>query len=251
MTTALFLLDAVLDALMLLLAVRLAGGQIRLIRIALGALAGAGVALAARRLALWGGQAALLFVPAAILMMTIAMGGTALHRPLRSAALLLCAAGLLGGVVLSLYGATQSYALAYAAGCVCMVCIAVNAIRARRQTESTVHLQVRCRYKGRSAVFEAMADSGNTLRDYLTHRPVIVMPQAHGRACFALEGTALRPIFADTAGGRQMMYCFSPEETSLIEGGRRRSVRAIVALSPAMKGDAPALVPAALLWNEG
>ena len=50
-----------------------------------------------------------------------------------------------------------------------------------------------------------MVDSGNCLRDYLTHRPVIVMPQARGYRLFGLENTPLRPIFADTAGGRQMM----------------------------------------------
>ncbi|MBR5559947.1 MAG: sigma-E processing peptidase SpoIIGA, partial [Clostridia bacterium] len=167
-----------------------------------------------------------------------------------SAALLLCAAGLLGGVVLSLYGATQSFALAYGTGGVCTVCIAAAALRARRNVISQTLLRVQCRYRGNLAAFDAMADSGNTLRDYLTHRPVIVMPEAQGRDVFALEGAALRPIFAETAGGRQMMYCFTPEEVCLIAGKQARRADAVVALSPAMKRDAPALVPAVLLWNE-
>ena len=232
---------------MLLIAVRLCGGRIRLPRILCGALAGAGIAFAARSFSLSGGQTALLWVPAALGMMIVACGRRALLHPLRSAALLLCSAGLLGGVVLSLHGATQSFALAYGTGGVCTVYIAVAALRARRAASSETLLRVQCRYRGKQAAFDAMADSGNTLRDYLTHRPVIVMPEAQGRDVFALEGTALRPIFADTAGGRQMMYCFSPEEVCLITGRQARRADAVVALSPAMKRDAPALVPAALL----
>ena len=250
MTTALFLLDAALDALMLLIAVRLCGGRVHLPRILCGALAGAAAALAARRFPLSGGQTALLWAPAALGMMAMACDRRALLHPVRSAALLLCAAGLLGGVVLSLYGATQSFTLAYGIGGVCTVCIAVMALRERQAAAGEMHLQVRCRYRGRLAAFDAMADSGNTLRDYLTHRPVIVMPEAQGRACFALSGAALRPIFADTAGGRQMMYCFSPEDVQLVVGAKTHRVRAAVALSPAMNRSAPALVPAALLWNE-
>ena len=235
---------------MLLIALRLCGGRIRPLRILCGALAGAAVAYAARHVPLSGGQAALLWAPSALGMMAIACGRRALVHPMRSVAVLLCAAALLGGVVLSLHGATQSFALAYATGGVCAVCIAVMVLRARRTVTSETHLRVRCRYRGKRAAFDAMADSGNTLRDYLTHRPVIVMPEARGRACFALAGAALRPIFADTAGGRQMMYCFSPEEVCLVAGAQTRRVRAAVALSPAMSPSAPALVPAALLENE-
>lgn len=250
MTTALFLLDTALDALMLIVAVRLAGWRICPLRIACGALAGAAAALAARRAPLPVRQAALLWVPVAVGMMAVACGRRAVRRPFRSAALLLCAAGLLGGMVMSLYGAMQSYALAYMAGGVCTLCIAFSSLRARRMAAGELHVRVQCRYRGRRAAFIAMADSGNTLRDYLTHRPVIVMPEAKGRACFALADAALRPIFADTAGGRQMMYCFSPEEICLVTGKQARSVCAVVALSPAMDRNAPALVPAALLWSE-
>ena len=250
MTTALFLLDAALDALMLLLAVRLSGGRIRPGRILCGALAGAAAALAMRCISLDSGRAALLWAPTALGMMTLACGRRALKKPLRSAALLLCSAGLLGGVVLSLHGAVQSYALSYGIGGVCTVCIAVMAMRSRRAVVSEVRLRVLCCYRGKRTAFDALADSGNTLRDYLTHRPVIVMPEAMGRACFALEGAALRPIFADTAGGRQMMQCFAPEETCLSANGKTRRLCAVVALSPAMNRDAPALVPAALLHDE-
>ena len=89
--------------------------------------------------------------------------------------------------------------------------------------------------------------SGNCLRDYLTHRPVIVMPQARGYRLFGLENTPLRPIFADTAGGRQMMLCLTPEATILDNGQTKRAVEALLALSPGLGGNAPALLPASLL----
>jgi len=95
------------------------------------------------------------------------------------------------------------------------------------------------------AEFDAIIDSGNTLRDYLTHRSVIVLPDG-AREALGLCGVALRPIFADTAGGRQMMDCFMPEETLLIIGGKTICVRAAAAFSPGLREDAPALVPSAL-----
>ena len=99
---------------------------------------------------------------------------------------------------------------------------------------------------GRTAAFTAMVDSGNCLRDYLTHRPVIVMPQARGYRLFGLENTPLRPIFADTAGGRQML-CLTPEATILDNGQTKRAVEALLALSPGLGGNAPALLPVSLL----
>ena len=92
-----------------------------------------------------------------------------------------------------------------------------------------------------------MVDSGNCLRDYLTHRPVIVMPQARGNRLFHLEGAPLRPIFADTAGGRQMMFCLMPKETILLDGKTERAVKAVLALSPGLGGNAPTLLPTSLL----
>ena len=104
-----------------------------------------------------------------------------------------------------------------------------------------------CLYRGKTASFDAMVDSGNTLRDYLTRLPVIVMPEAAGRRRFHLGDAPLRPIFADTAGGRQMMGVLAPQDISVEADGRRRTVRAVVALSPGMREGAPALVPASLM----
>ena len=102
-------------------------------------------------------------------------------------------------------------------------------------------------YRGESASFDAMVESGNTLRDYLTRLPVIVMPEAAGRRRFHLGDAPLRPIFADTAGGRQMMGVLAPQEISVEADGRRRAVRAVLALSPGMREGTPALVPSSLM----
>ena len=120
-------------------------------------------------------------------------------------------------------------------------------IRASRMRRDVQTVRVRMTYKKRTARFSAVVDSGNCLRDYLTHRPVIVIPQARGNRLFGLEDTPLRPIFADTAGGRQMMFCLTPERTILCDGRNEWAVEAMLALSPGLGGNAPALLPASLL----
>lgn len=236
-----------MNAAMLLMAVRLAGGEVRLWRVLTAALSGALLAQAARGLNLDRGQAAALWLPAAAGMMAIACGRPAIRHPVRYGALLLSAAGLLGGVVLALDGATGSLMTAYALGGVCTLWIAVSSLKARRASQAVRRVRLVCLYRGKTASFDAMVDSGNTLRDYLTRLPVIVMPEAAGRRRFHLGDAPLRPIFADTAGGRQMMGVLAPQDISVEADGRRRTVRAVVALSPGMREGAPALVPASLM----
>ena len=189
---------------------------------------------------------------AAMLLMAVRLAGGKV-RPWRvltaalSGALLLSAAGLLGGVVLALDGATGSLMTAYALGGVCTLWIAVSSLKARRASQAVRRVRLVCLYRGKTASFDAMVDSGNTLRDYLTRLPVIVMPEAAGRRRFHLGDAPLRPIFADTAGGRQMMGVLAPQDISVEADGRRRTVRAVVALSPGMREGAPALVPASLM----
>ena len=236
-----------MNAAMLLLAIRLAGGAIRPWRVLTAALCGAFLAWATRGLGLNRGQAAALWLPAAAGMMAMACGCSAIRHPVRYGTLLLSAAGLLGGVVLALYGAAGSLMTAYALGGVCTLLIAAGAARTRRAAQTVRRARVVCLYRGAAASFDAMIDSGNTLRDYLTRLPVIVMPEAAGRRRFHLGDAPLRPIFADTAGGRQMMGVLAPQDISVEADGRRRTVRAVVALSPGMREGAPALIPATLM----
>jgi len=246
------LLDAALDAVMLGIAARLGGMRIRPERVICGALAGALCAWLARKPALSRGAAALVWLPTALIMQMIAQGKAALVHPMRNTLLLLCAAGLLGGTLTALAGATGSLVSAYALGGVCMAVMTMSLARAGRAVGDTRRALIVCRYRGRTARFEAMIDSGNTLRDYLTHRPVIVMPTDMGKRLFHLREAPLRPIFADTAGGRQMMELLVPQETEVMIGGRRTRVEAAVALCGALSKHAPALAPASLtdgLWK--
>ncbi|MFR5794441.1 MAG: sigma-E processing peptidase SpoIIGA [Christensenellales bacterium] len=180
---------------------------------------------------------ALLWLPIAMGMMAAACGRAV--RP-RAAGLLL-GAGLLGGTVQALSGAAalNNGLLAHAA--LLLSAATVRAPDAARDARSGADDMQK-----RTAAFTAMVDSGNCLRDYLTHRPVIVMPQARGYRLFGLENTPLRPIFADTAGGRQMMLCLTPEATILDNGQTKRAVEALLALSPGL-GERPALLPVSLL----
>ena len=125
------------------------------------------------------------------------------------------------------------------------------AVRTRCAAQAAARARVAFTYRGRRADFEAMIDTGNTLRDYLTHLPVIVLPQSAARRRLRLGDMQFRPIFAQTAGGRQRMSVFSPQEIELECHGINRRVCAVIALSPQMNGDAPALVPAALMDEQG
>lgn len=230
-----------MNALMLLIALRLGSLPMRRLRTAGAAAFGAGVALAARQLC--AGWEALLWLPTAAAMMAIACGRQALVRPLRSAALLMCASGLLGGMVLAFSGASGSLAAAYPIGGACALLAAAVARRMRREAEANREIYVECA----GIRHRAMLDSGNTLRDYLTQRPVIVLPEASDQARRMIDNLPQRPIFADTAGGRQMMRLAVPKSAAILMDGKRKRVMAVIALAPALDARSPALVPQALL----
>ena len=119
-------------------------------------------------------------------------------------------------------------------------------VGAMKEKEAALDRRVRiiCRFAGKSVAFNAVVDTGNTLCDYLTKRPVIVAgPQQLGFV--RAMGIPMRLIAADTAGGRQLMQMAMPEETILETGGSRFCVEAALAFSPALGNEA--LLPASLL----
>lgn len=229
-----------MNALMILIALRLAGAWIRPLRVVFGAVFGAGAAWAVRLCGIR--HAALLWLPISAGIMFLSAGRRACRRPVYHALCLLSAGGLLGGVVLALAGAMGSLALAYPAGGVCALWIAFCVLRMRRAAPCGDGY-IECG----GIRMRAIIDTGNTLRDYLTGRPVIVVPEASDRARRMIDNLPLRPIFADTAGGRQMMRLCVPESVTLYIGGERKAVLAAVALAPALHARAPALVPQALI----
>ena len=239
------LIELVMDVLTLAVAFRFAGKRPHPERILLGALIGTLASAAVRAIGLPRAWQTALFLPIAGLMM-LAAGGDR-RRPIRGALLTVSAAGLLGGLILALAGALGSLPMAYALAVACALVSAAYAAHTRRAVREKASVVIR--FRGRQAVFPALVDTGNSLRDYLTHRSVIVLPESEARKRLALPDAALRPIFAQTAGGRQMMGCLTPERTLVIIGGDKKRVNAVVALSPGLPPDAPALVPDTLLTD--
>ncbi len=235
-----FLLDTLMDALMIAMAFRLLGRSVRPVRLLAAALLGAAAAAGARQISLSGGGMILLWLATAFAMMAAAGGRKSLCRPIESTAALLASAGLLGGTVLALERAAGPLGLLL--GTLAAAALAAAAFRKRRTAQN--HVKVRILYRGHWIGFQALVDSGNGLRDYLTGRPVIVLPEAQRDS---IGEAAFRPIFANTAGGRQMMWCFTPDQTQFFSDGKWRKVEAALAFSPGLGGDDPALFPTALL----
>ncbi len=193
----LFLLNALVDYLLLLAAARLAGEPLRRWRFALGA-------------ALGGLYAAAIFLPglgflahplcrigSAALMMVTAYGGS--WRLLRQGILfvaLTCAfgggvvaIGLLGGTELTLGGGVFYSALDLkvvllsAAVCYGVLTLVFQRL-ARHSTADGELVPVRLKLAGRSVSFMALIDTGNTLTDPVSGRPVMVV-----------EGERAGPLF--------------------------------------------------------
>ena len=239
-------LDVLADALCLCMALQMMGRRVCAQRVAAAAVLGAGLAWLARQ-AGWTSRLLLWPVTAWIMARVAFASG---RDALRGAWLLLAAEGLLGGTIQALSGATGSLWTAWIIGALAVGGMALSVCRARQTTRSVRRVRVSCVVRGKRASFEAMVDSGNCLRDYLTHRAVIVLPEKAARAWFELGDMPLRPIFADTAGGRQMMGCLAPESTNVAVEGRSIGVKCVLALSPALSPDAPALLPQSLLDSD-
>ncbi len=237
--------DAALDALAIMMTLRVLDARIRPLRVGFAAIFASVTALAVRLVRLPALQTALLWLPLAACMMRLAgYSRRGFRADMRGVLTLLACEGFLGGVTLALLGATGSLAAAYALCGACAAAVFVAALRASRSAQDIRRVHVECMVAGRLLRFDAVVDSGNSLRDYLTHRPVIVAGEAMARQ---LAGLRMRPIFADTAGGRQMMRLVMPEETALCLGEQRICVQAALAFSPGLGRGAPALVPASLL----
>ena len=205
----LFLLNALVDYLLLLGAAQLAGERLRRLRFALGAVLGGGYAVA---IFLPGG-AFLQRLPCRLavlaLMSVAAYGGS--RRLLRQSLLFLalsCALGggvlavsLLGGRGLSLDGGVVYSAmdlktvLLSAAGCYAAVTLVFRGL-ARHTAPAGELAAVRLVLDGRRAELTALRDTGNTLTDPVTGAPVLV---AEGARLLPLlpAGTLLPGDLAD------------------------------------------------------
>lgn len=242
---AVILLDVLADSLCIAMMLRVMGSPIRAMRVLTAAVLGAFSAQGVRLLGFSGGWLALCWLPIAYAMAFAADR----HVRWRAAIVLLGCQGLLGGTVYALCGALGSLGGAWCVGMGFALILSANLVRARRAAQDVHIVCIRISHGGYEAELEALVDSGNCLRDYLTGRPVIVLPEA-ARALFNLEAAPLRPIFADTAGGRQMMACFTPQAVTVIEDGRAMEVSACAAFSPGLSATAPALLPLSLMTDQ-
>ncbi|MBR5226163.1 MAG: sigma-E processing peptidase SpoIIGA, partial [Clostridia bacterium] len=222
---AVLLLDLLHNALALMMALCMLNSRIRAGSIFFAAFSGAAAAFFASIAHFSRFGSMLLWLPVSVMMMRLAAGREeAIIRSFRRAAVLLACEGFLGGVVLALYGATGSLPAAHFISAAFTAAVFVGTMK---EKEAALDRRVRiiCRFAGQSVSFDAVVDTGNTLRDYLTQRPVIVAGQKQLDAVRAI-GIHMRLIAADTAGGRRLMQMAMPEETIVETGGNRFRVEA-------------------------
>ena len=205
----LFLLNALVDYLLLLAAARLAGEPLRRIRFALGAALGGAYAVAIFLPGLFFLSHPLCRVASAALMMVVSYGGS--RRLLRQGILfvaLTCAfgggvvaIGLLGGTGLTLgngvfYSALDLKVVLLSAA----VCYGVLTLVFRRLAQHSAAngelVPVRLRLGERMVDLTALVDTGNTLTDPVSGRPVMV---AEGERAGPLFPREYRPGPGDLA----------------------------------------------------
>ena len=193
----LFLLNAVVDYLLLLAAARLAGEPLKRTRFALGAALGGLYAVAIFLPACSFLSHPLCRVASAILMMLTAYGGS--RRLLRQGLLFLAltcafggvviAIGLMGGTGLTLGGgvfySAMDLKMVLLSAAVCYLVITLVFRRLARHTSSGGELvQAKVLLRERSVELTVLVDTGNTLTDPVSGRGVMVA-----------EGEALRDLF--------------------------------------------------------
>jgi len=243
--------DMFQNTLMIMMALRILCVRIRPFRVCFAAFFGAAAAFTARYAPLSRSLLLLVWGMLAAAMMRIAAGrAKGISVMIQRTLTLLACAGFLGGVVLALEGVLGSLYAAHGVSTAAAGSVFVTCVRAGRAAQTVRSVHVRCIIAESVLEFDAMVDSGNTLRDYITHRPVIVAGE-DAMIRKKLEGVPTRMIFADTAGGRLMMRMVIPKETIILTHRTQMHVHAALAFSPGMKAGMPALVPLALIQKEG
>lgn len=242
----LFLLNLLVDYLLLLLSAKVSGLVLRRRRYALAAALGALYAV----LCLLPGLGFLSRAPgwlcAAALMAAVAYGGEA--RPLRCGAVFLCVSAAFGGGLwaLSLAGGYPrfdarvlllSFALCYAG--------LQLLFRARARLPDAPRAEVCIAHRGRESRFQALIDTGNRLCDPVSGAEVLLaaphalaplFPELDLEAdpvSLVSRGAGFRLIPYRAVGGRGMLAVFRPEALSV--GGARREL--LVAVAGEAEGD--------------
>lgn len=214
----LFLLNALVDYLLLLCSARLAGEPLRRLRFALGAALGGGYAVAIFLPGLGFLEHPLCRLAAAALMVLAAFGGSRrLGRQTVIFFALSCAfaggvlaVSMLGGQGLSLNrgvvysGMDLKIVLLSAAGCYAVLSLLLQ--KAVKHTSFTGELkQVRLELGERAVELTALTDTGNTLTDPVTGRGVMVAEGARLMSLFPPEGRPDSQALRDPAGALERL----------------------------------------------
>lgn len=211
----LFLLNAVVDYLLLLAAARLAGEPLTRLRFLLGALLGGGYAVAIFLPGLAFLRHPLCWGAAAVLMLLAAYGGS--RRLVRQGVIFLAlscafaggvlAVGLMGGQGLTLGRSGVIYSpldlklvLLSAAGCYGALTVVFSRV-GRHTAASGELLPVRLTLGERTAELVALVDTGNTLTDPASGRPVMVAEGARLAAIFPQDNRPEREDLEDPPSG--------------------------------------------------
>lgn len=214
----LFLLNALVDYLLLLCSARLAGEPLKRLRFALGAALGGGYAVAIFLPGLGFLEHPLCRLAAAALMVLAAFGGSRrLGRQTVIFFALSCAfaggvlaVSMLGGQGLSLNrgvvysGMDLKIVLLSAAGCYAVLSLLLQ--KAVKHTSFTGELkQVRLELGERAVELTALTDTGNTLTDPVTGRGVMVAEGARLLPLFPPEGRPDSQALRDPAGALERL----------------------------------------------
>ena len=185
---SLFLLNAIMDYLLLLASARLAGEPLRRLRIAAAALLGGGYAAAVCLPGMEWLSAPVCKIAAAVLMVLVGLGSG--RRLLRQTVIFFLLAFALGGGVLAvallsgrglhpvrgfLFTGTDVKSVLLTAACCCVLWSVLLKGSGRRNVVSGELVNVGVRVHERQIDFTALLDTGNTLTDPVSGCGVIVM----------------------------------------------------------------------------
>ncbi len=111
--------------------------------------------------------------------------------------------------------------------------------RIRDRSPDTAYT-VQIRYHSHIASLEGLADTGNTLTDFFTGKPVIICDKALLAPLLSdrMPPKPLRPLPCATVAGDGIVFCFSPDEVVIRSADRIRSVDVLIGMSGQVSGKA-------------
>ncbi len=246
----LFLVNFAMDFIALATSASLGAREKRPVRISIASALGAVYAIAATVSGIYGILQYILAAAVGASMCAISFGFGSITTFLRQCIIFWGCGALLGGImtaVLSLgnspYSKTNLPIIA--ASAVVVMFFIIKALRERAGCKS---LKIKATLEGKSAIFEALCDSGNLLRDPFSGAPVIVASHNALTPLFPKEtisamlecdsahlaalGVRLRLIPHGSADSKGILCAFSPDSVTVTCGARSVTRACLIAVSP-------------------